>query len=144
MLGSGAFSAILVAVSFNPWFWVGFALFALLGFSGLIFSNAANTMLQLLSPDYLRGRLMSLYTLLFAGMTPFGALVTGYLASALGIRRTLAIEGAVCATAVVVASAYGWLLGHSASRSQLSRPAGGADLGSALPVPAPRGLDQLT
>jgi hypothetical protein len=57
--------------------------------SSLAFNTAANSLLQLSVPDALRGRVMSLYTLLFLGTTPICGLTTGALAEKWGIRQPL-------------------------------------------------------
>jgi cyanate permease len=63
-------------------------------------------MLQLGVPNELRGRAMGLYTLAMAGTSPIGALLTGTLTNAFGIRNTLATWGSVCAFAALCALAY--------------------------------------
>ena len=50
--------------------------------------------IQLTAPDALRGRVMSLYAVVFAGVTPFGALAIGYVAEALGAPTACAVGGA--------------------------------------------------
>ena len=61
---------------------------------------SANTLIQLTVPDHLRGRVMSLYTTVFAGSTPVGGLATGALASAYGIAFAVVLGGVL---SVVVA-----------------------------------------
>jgi MFS family permease len=58
--------------------------------------GATNTLIQVLSPDEVRGRALSIYTMIAIGVVPLGALVDGAIASALGLRPTFAIAGAVC------------------------------------------------
>ena len=53
----------------------------------------ANTMIQLNVPDLLRGRAMSVYTTVFAGSTPIGGLLFGWLASAAGVAIAVAAGG---------------------------------------------------
>jgi len=45
----------------------------MLGVANTTFGSTANTSMQLAAPDHLRGRMMALYMLLFAGSTPIGA-----------------------------------------------------------------------
>lgn len=81
------------------------ALLAVLGCGQILFSTGCNTTLQLQTPDGLRGRVMGLYALAFAGMSPFGSLLVGTLAEHLGVRATCAIGGGaglVAVTALVV------------------------------------------
>ena len=63
---------------------------------------SANTLVQLTVPDHLRGRVMSVYTTVFAGSTPIGGLATGALASAYGIAFAVILGGAL---SIVVAAA---------------------------------------
>jgi predicted MFS family arabinose efflux permease len=59
-----------------------------------VFQATFNTVLQLSSPDALRGLIMSLYAMVFAGATPFGALAIGYVAETFGTPATCAAGGA--------------------------------------------------
>ncbi len=66
---------------------------------------ASNTLIQAMVPDNLRGRVMAVYSMMFMGMAPIGALVAGSLAQRLGAPRTVMIGGAIC-----VLSAAGFAL----------------------------------
>jgi MFS family permease len=68
-------------------------LLAVLGCCQILFSTGCNTTLQLDTPDALRGRVMGLYALAFAGMTPFGSLLVGAIAQHLGVRAACALGG---------------------------------------------------
>ena len=70
-------------------FAIGVGTMALLG--------ATNTLIQTLSPDDVRGRALSVYTMIAIGVVPLGALVDGAIASAIGLRATFVLAGAVCA-----------------------------------------------
>lgn len=74
------------------------SLVALVGFGwGLITQNAlTNTLLQTIVPEELRGRILSLYTLMFMGMLPFGSLQIGALAEKLGAPMALTIGATIC------------------------------------------------
>lgn len=64
---------------------------------GTIFQMAAgNTVLQTIVDDDKRGRVMSLYTVSFLGITPFGSLLGGTLADLIGAVNTLIIAGIAC------------------------------------------------
>ena len=71
----------------------------------------ANTMIQLNVPDALRGRAMSVYTTVFAGTTPIGGLLFGWLASAAGVAVAVAIGG--IGAAVVGLAALLWVRGQA-------------------------------
>ena len=72
-----------------------------LGCFQIVFSTGCNTTLQLETPDALRGRVMGLYALANAGMTPFGSLLMGALAERLGVRAACALGGGTGLLAVV-------------------------------------------
>ncbi|MEP6573259.1 MAG: MFS transporter [Gemmatimonadota bacterium] len=81
----------------------------LLGLAGcaMIFNNImTNTLLQTRTPDHLRGRVMSYYSLMVLGMAPFGSLQAGWVAEHFGVGASLAVGGVVCIllTLIVVGS----------------------------------------
>jgi MFS family permease len=92
---------------------------ALIGFGGIGMAATANTAIQLTVPDRLRGRVMSVYTTVFAGSTPIGGLLLGGLASASGVPIALLAGGAV--SALVGIAAIVWLR-RARVRPILSRP----------------------
>jgi MFS family permease len=69
------------------------ALLAALGCCQIVFTTGCNTTLQLATPDALRGRVMGLYAVTFAGMTPFGSLLIGTIAEHLGVRVACVLGG---------------------------------------------------
>jgi MFS family permease len=77
-----------------------------LGCAGVIFTTSANTLLQLTVPNELRGRVMSLYILLFAGTTPIGGFLIGTLSSNLGVVWALLICAGLCLAGVMGALLY--------------------------------------
>ena len=66
------------------------------GFGMMVQMAASNTVLQTIADDTKRGRVMSFYTVAFMGMTPFGSLVSGWLASWIGVENTILISGISC------------------------------------------------
>jgi predicted MFS family arabinose efflux permease len=86
---------------------VAAALLVVMGFCGILVMAGANTSHQLTVPDELRGRIMSLHMLVFAGMSPFGAFMVGSLAERFGIRVTLAVAGA-CGFTCILGLAVWW------------------------------------
>jgi MFS family permease len=88
------------------------AVLAVLGCCQIVFTTGANTTLQLSTPDALRGRVMGLYALAFAGMSPFGALLVGTVAEHFGVRVACAVSGGSGLLAVaglgLVASRLRW------------------------------------
>lgn len=81
------------------------ATLVVMGLAQITFQATCNSLLQLTAPDGLRGRIMSLYSLVFAGVTPFGAFAVGWVAEAFGTPMACALGGAgglVCVTALTV------------------------------------------
>lgn len=112
--GAGAFSVLLMLVGFSGNYVLTVGLLVLLGIASIIFSSTANTALQMIVPNELRGRVMSLYFLMFAGSTPIGAIITGTLASAIGVPHTIVLVASVCMIGVLAAALY--------ARSRLRQP----------------------
>jgi len=80
------------------------------GAGGIAMAATANATIQLAVPDSLRGRVMSVYTTVFAGSTPIGGLIAGSLASTLGTPAAIGLGGAASALAALIAAA--WLIRH--------------------------------
>jgi MFS family permease len=74
-----------VTLAFAGSFATAAATLVVIGFSQIVFQASCNTLLQLSAPDALRGRIMSLYTLVFAGVNPFGSLAVGWMAERFGV-----------------------------------------------------------
>jgi predicted MFS family arabinose efflux permease len=74
-------------------------LLAIVGFGILVTSVSVNMILQTIVDDDKRGRVMSLYTVAFLGMSPFGAIAAGALADRIGVDLTLTAGGLCCALA---------------------------------------------
>ena len=86
--------------------WLTLGILLLLGIANTAFASTANTWLQLTTPDHLRGRVMGLYMLLFAGSTPIGGYLTGVLAEQFGVSTAIGIEAALCLAGVAIGLAY--------------------------------------
>jgi len=109
----GLFGASLVLFSLSRSFWI--AAFALIpvGFAMMTQMGASNTLIQSMTPDHLRGRVMSVYSMMFMGMAPLGALLAGVTAQRFGAPFTVAAGGVI---AIAGAVAFG--LGLPALRSE--------------------------
>jgi predicted MFS family arabinose efflux permease len=90
----------LVGLSLTRALWVAALLLALTGLSGTIVMAGCNTALQLGAPDGLRGRVMSLYSLLSGGIFPLGAFWVGFVSEHWGVQRAFLVNGAVGLLAV--------------------------------------------
>jgi MFS family permease len=113
---AAALCAGLVALALVGHFAAAAAVLAVLGCCQILFTTGCNTTLQLSTPDALRGRVMGLYALAFAGMTPFGSLLIGTVAEHLGVRVACAVGGglglAALAAAALVAHRAGLAWSH--------------------------------
>lgn len=85
------------------------AMLAVMGFSQIIFSASANTILQVTTPDELRGRIMSLFALVFAGSTPIGSFFIGLITENLGAPAGFLSAGGLGLLSVVMIAAW-WKL----------------------------------
>jgi len=65
------------------------------GWGGMVLYNMANTLLQVHVPDALRGRVMSIYSLIMFGGMPLGALWAGALAAVIGAPQTIVVSALV-------------------------------------------------
>jgi MFS family permease len=74
-------------------------LLAVVGFGILVTSVSVNMILQTIVDDDKRGRVMSLYTAAFLGISPFGAITAGALADRIGVAATLTLGGIACVLA---------------------------------------------
>ena len=97
-----AFSVVLVGFAYSRVFWWSIAGLVLLGFTMMIEMGASNTLIQSMVPDGLRGRVMSVYTMMVMGMAPIGSLLAGAVANRLGAPNTVAIGGLICLLAAAV------------------------------------------
>jgi MFS family permease len=86
----------LVCFSFSTSFWLSAALLLPAGYSMMLQMACSNTLIQTMVPDQLRGRVMSLYSMMFMGMAPFGAFFGGALAHRFGAPITVAVGGVAC------------------------------------------------
>jgi MFS family permease len=93
---SGIFGIGLISFSFSRVLWFSYFLLLLTGFGMMVHMASSNTILQTMVDDDKRGRVMSLYTMAFMGMTPLGSLAGGSLAGVIGAPHTLTICGALC------------------------------------------------
>ena len=96
----------LVGLSVVRSVWPAIAMLFLTGFFGVIAVVACNTTMQLASTDALRGRVMSIYTLVWGGVFPIGAFMVGAMSERWGVQRALATNGAIGLTGV--AALLGW------------------------------------
>ena len=103
---SVCFSGLLILLGLSHWQPVTVGLLVGLGLCGILFMTTANTRLQLLAPDSLRGRIMGVYTWLLMGMGPIGSLLVGWLAEWSGVQPMVLETAGVCSLGVAAAMLY--------------------------------------
>src|SRR5579884_1317991 len=113
---AAGFSVMVLLLAISRWYLASLAILVVLGLLSVQYSALTNTSLQIGSREEYRGRVMSLYLLLFTGTSPIGGAITGGLADLWGIQVALGLEAAVCL--LVVAAGFGylcWARGHEAA-----------------------------
>jgi MFS family permease len=98
------FGVTLVLFTLARNFALGVLLLFLSGVASLVFSSLMTTMLQLRADAEMRGRVMSLVTVTMQGFAPFGALLTGAIATRIGTPEAVELFAVVVVAAAVVAS----------------------------------------
>jgi MFS family permease len=96
VMASSVFGMGLIAFSLSRISWLSFGLMVLTGFGMMVQMTSSNTVIQTIVEDNKRGRVMSFYSMAIRGMTPFGSLLAGSMASHFGAPTTLLFGGAVC------------------------------------------------
>ena len=95
-IAAATFGAGLVAFSFSRSVELSVGLLFVVGFGMITLLASSNTILQTVSDDDKRGRVMSFYSVSFMGMAPFGSLMAGSLASRIGTPGTILLCGVSC------------------------------------------------
>lgn len=92
---SASFGVFLILFSYSRVFWASAGLLIPVGLFMMVQMASSNTLIQSMVPDRLRGRMMSLYSMMMMGMAPLGALLAGALSEHIGAPLTVA-AGGVC------------------------------------------------
>jgi len=86
----------LIAFALSRVIWLSAALLVLIGFGMIVQMASSNTIIQTIVEEDKRGRVMAFYTMAFMGTAPFGSLLAGALANAIGPPNTVIVGGASC------------------------------------------------
>jgi MFS family permease len=105
-VGGLGFTVLLAGIALSQSILVTTLLLLALGGALTAFAATANTAMQLSTPDRLRGRVMGLWMLLFAGSTPIGGYLTGFMAEHLGVQTAIGFCAAMCGLGLAIAGAY--------------------------------------
>jgi MFS family permease len=95
LVACNTFGAGLILFSLSRTFWLSVALLVPVGFSVVLEMGSSSTLIQSMVPDHLRGRVMAVFSMMFIGMAPLGALMAGSVAHAIGAPLTVALSGAI-------------------------------------------------
>lgn len=102
MIAAAALFGVLELVAAAaPSLWLFALLMAPIGMFGMTINVNANTAIQMGTDPAMRGRVMSLYMMVFLGGSPVGAPIAGWITDAYGVRAGLAVGGAISAAAAV-------------------------------------------
>ena len=96
-----AFGASLVLFGLSRSIWLSLPIMVVCGLGMMLQMAASNTVLQTLTDERRRGRVMSLFLMSFTGTQPVGSLIAGYLAERIGAARTLELGGLACCAAAL-------------------------------------------
>jgi len=99
---AAGFGASLILFASSKIFWLSTVLLVPVGFTMMVQMASSNTLIQAMTPDRLRGRIMSVYSMMFLGLAPFGALCAGALAHRVGAPWTVALGGVACIAGAVM------------------------------------------
>ena len=127
--GAATGSTLLLLFSFSQNFALSLALLAGVGFCIVANNATGNTMIQSYVPDHLRGRLMSVWSLVLVGLAPFGSFFAGTLAASTNALLTIRVGALICLAAalVIVPQMLGW---HWLRRKEGGQAAAGVIAGS--------------
>ena len=104
-----AFGAVEIVVGMSPTYWSMLLVLPFAGILAMTFTTSAQSFLQTHSEDWVRGRVMGIYTLAFFGGTPIGAPVIGWAADRFGPRSGLVGGGLGTVVWTVLAAGVYWL-----------------------------------
>jgi len=90
------FSAALFLFSLSNIFWLSLLVIMAAGWGMVSYLAVANSVIQITVPDELRGRVMSLYSLVFLGTVPIGNAIMGIAADYLGTPHAVSVSGLIC------------------------------------------------
>ena len=97
------FGLSLIGFSQSHVYWLSLLLLLPCSFSLMLLGGSTNSIVQLVSRDDMRGRVVALYAMAFMGMYPWGSLILGWVAERFSIGTAIVIGGAICILAALAA-----------------------------------------
>jgi MFS family permease len=104
VLSTSLFGLGLIGFSLSKALWLSLVMMLVTGYGMMVQMAASNTILQTISDEDKRGRVMSFYAMAFLGMAPFGSLFAGLLAQVIGASGTVLVGGIACLLGALVFS----------------------------------------
>lgn len=98
---TATFGVGLIAFGFARSLWVALLILPVVGGGFMIEMAATNTILQTITEDHMRGRVMAFFTMAFFGMAPLGSLLAGVAADRIGAPSTIMLGGMVCVAGAI-------------------------------------------
>jgi MFS family permease len=123
----GGFGLALIAFASSRTFWLSAVLLVPVGMCMMVQMSASNTLIQAMVPDELRGRVMSIYSMMFMGMAPVGALLAGSFASRFGAPEIVAAGGALATLGAIAFSVRLPALRHEGRQLIVAQQVAGGD-----------------
>lgn len=99
---TGIFGLGLIIFAFSKNLYFSLSMMLVSGFGMLLQIAASNTLLQTITEDDKRGRVMSFFAMAFMGMSPFGNLIAGAMADKIGAPNTVLISGVICIIGAII------------------------------------------
>jgi MFS family permease len=108
VLGSVAvYGAATIAFGLSPWFWLSLLMLGITGAADTVSTVLRQTIRQLVTPNYLRGRMTSVNMIFFMGGPQLGELEAGVVAQLIGATLSVVTGGVGCLIAVAAAGLWG-------------------------------------
>jgi len=104
----GMFGVLLVVFSQARTLWFAIAILIPMGMATMVQFTATNTLIQTMTPDALRGRVMAIWFMIFMGFAPVGSVIAGSVTTAFGPRLFMASGGLLCSLGAVGFARWSW------------------------------------
>jgi MFS family permease len=101
-LAAAVFACAVAGFGASRAMWLSCVLLCVAGFAMMVQVAASNTLIQSMVPDHLRGRTMSVYSMMYLGIGPFGAMAAGFAAGRFGAPITMYAGAAISLAAAAV------------------------------------------
>jgi MFS family permease len=104
----GMFGVLLVIFSQARALWLAIAILIPMGMASMIQFTSTNTLIQTMTPDALRGRVMAIWFMIFMGFAPVGSVIAGVVTTAYGPGIFMAVGGLACTLGAIGFARWSW------------------------------------